>query len=246
MEYKRPVHNLFPSKKSSISPNQHIGPHDKFNEKSIFSEKPPNLSPLRSVHCSRPLNENSSISSMPTDAASELAAKKLKLQQLKREMETLEFEILEMETKLQHTDKKPMQDDTLQTLLRKVSKLFMSGSTILTPASSLHALVSPKKMEDPLNSLHRKALNYFNNRLLPEVREKFDRQNTEFEQISRKGADIAKNILSSLSPTKKTPEFVGDSSYSLDHLGDLSLINTSMILSDDSVVDIDDYDSDSE
>lgn len=176
----------------------------------------------------------------------ELAAKKIKLQLLKREMETLEFEILEMETKLKYKDDRSGQDDTLQTLLRKVSKLFMSGSTILTPATSLHALASPTKIQDPLNNLHRKALNYFNKRLLPEVREKLDQQQTELENFSKKGADIAKNLLSSFSPKKKAQEPVGDTSYSLDHLGDLSLINTSIILSDDSVVDIDDYESDSE
>lgn len=187
------------------------------------------------------------------DPFSLLAAKKLRLEQLKKEMATIEFEILEMETNLKYTDtdldkKLDFSPDTFlahgQSLSRKVSKLFLGGSTILAPATPPHPLSSPKKVGDSFDTLQRKALNYFNNRLLPDVKEKLDQQQTELEAISKKGADLAKNILSSFSPKKKEQAIMADTSFSLDQLGDLSLVDTSVLLSEDSVVDIDDYESD--
>lgn len=226
-----------------------ISSQNRFNELSVFTDaKQTPRPPLKPVRLSSQVTQ----SPIKSDYYSELAQKKLQLEQLKREMETVEFEILELESKISHSENviapsRQSLDSLLgsgKALSRKVSKLFLAGSTILTPASSQRTLVSPKKIEDPFNSLQRKALNYFNNRLLPDMKEKLEEQQTELEIISKKGADLAKNIISSFSPKKKEPSLVGDTSYSLDHLGDLSLINTSIILSDDSVVDIDDYESD--
>lgn len=255
--YLRPVSRSSSGYGSQSSLNK--SPH-KFNELSVFTDprlkqKSPSRMGLENKLLSKPiiLKTESSTHSPIKDPFTLLAAKKLRLEQLKKEMATVEFEILEMETNLKYGDKDvdkklDFGPDTFlaqgQSLSRKVSKLFLGGSTILPPTTSSHPLSSPKKVGDSFDTLQRKALNYFNNRLLPDVKEKLDQQQTELEAISKKGADLAKNFISSLSPKKKEQMVVNDVSFSLDQLGDLSLVDTSVLLSEDSVVDIDDYESD--
>lgn len=268
MEFERPY--LRPVSRTSSSPygsqTSLNMPTHRFNELSVFTDpklkhtcKSPSRMSLEIQLMNKPTMQKAGAggpSQSPVkDPFSVLAAKKLRLEQLKKEMATVEFEILELETNLKCSDKLDTDldkkldfgPDTFlaqgQSLSRKVSKLFLGGSTILAPAAPPHPLSSPKKVGDSFDNLQRKALNYFNNRLLPDVKEKLDQQQTELEAISKKGADLAKNLISSLSPKKKENIVMADVSFSLDQLGDLSLVDTSIILSEDSVVDIDDYES---
>lgn len=269
--YLRPVDRsgAFPGSKYKASGLNNSSP--RFNDRSVFTspERPKpefksslshkNLTQFDRIHNRSPQKAADPAQNDTVDTFSALAAKKLRLEQLKKEMATVEFEIIELETKIKFEAKDSPKDSsndpsndstndfffpTGKSLSRKVSKLFMAGSTILAPTPPQHTLTSPKKVGESFGTLHRKASNYFNNRLLPDVKEKFDQQQTELEAFSKKGADIAKNLISTLSPKKKAVEIGPETSFSLDHLGDLSLVDTSVILSEDSVIDIDDYESD--
>ncbi|GEQ68058.1 hypothetical protein JCM33374_g1724 [Metschnikowia sp. JCM 33374] len=132
---------------------------------------------------------------------------------------------------------------------------------------SASAIFSPSSNLIPTHELKERASAIINN-TVSEVREKLDQQQNEFEEFTKKGTELARNFISSLSPKKSSPResVFADSSFFVENLGDMSIIDRSVLLSeddsygdagvgdilaqsvehisDDSAIDIDDYDSD--
>ncbi|KAM9906223.1 hypothetical protein OXX69_006882 [Metschnikowia pulcherrima] len=127
-----------------------------------------------------------------------------------------------------------------------------TASSIFSPPPNLTNLPNlPNIM--PSQDLKRKASHIFNTKL-NEVRGKLDQQQNEFEEFTKKGTEFAKSLISSLSPKKESKEgsIFAESSFLVDNLADMSLIDRSVLLSESesdlagSGIDIDDYDSDEE
>lgn len=99
--------------------------------------------------------------------------------------------------------------------------------------------------------IRKKASTVFNNKFLAEVRGKLDQQQAEIEDFAKKSSDMAKNFWGSLLPKKETQPNI-DSSFVFENVkesereAETSFLNKSILLSDDSAIDIDDYTSEEE
>lgn len=142
---------------------------------------------------------------------------------------------------------------------------FFSPKAPATPGSSLRktasSIFSPPASLIPNHDLKKKASAMLNTKFVSDVRDKIDQQQNEIEELTKKGTEFARNLLLSLSSKKESREsFLADSSFLVDNLGELSVADRSVVLSEDgyveegdilgesdqSGIDIDDYDSDSE
>lgn len=94
----------------------------------------------------------------------------------------------------------------------------------------------------PGQELKKKASAILNNKFVSEVREKIDQQQNEFEELTKKGTDFARGLFMSMAPKSeadKRQDRLVDSSFLMDNLADLSIIDRSVVLSEDEENDID-------
>lgn len=154
-------------------------------------------------------------------------------------------------------------------LKKKVSTIFQQNvksdqveslrSPMKTPMKSpvkpgLGGSQSPVKKPSMLfnnQEMRKKASTVFNNKFLAEVRGKLDQQQAEIEDFAKKSSDMAKNFWGSLLPKKETQPSI-DSSFVFENVresereAETSFLDKSILLSDDSAIDIDDYTSEEE
>lgn len=150
---------------------------------------------------------------------------------MEKEVELLRFEILEIESQL----KSEALEDPFDVLKSEVAMLTKKVSTIFQAQPQKTRIFNPDAMK--------RTSTMFNNKFL-DVKEKMDQQQAELDKFTKRGTDIARNWITSLSPKKlaPAPDVVADSSFMFENMDELSIVQRSVLLSDDEI-DIDDYTS---
>lgn len=156
----------------------------------------------------------------------------------------------------QHQQEHAKQRSGLTQTPSKVSKK-ASGLFFQPQLPFNHELKKKASMMLPTQEeMKKKASMMFNTKFMTDVKDKMDQQQAEIDRFTEKSFGIARNFLTSLSP-KKSDNNVADSSFMLDNVVENSMLNTSVLLSEDesngsvlhfedSIIDIDDYSSSDE
>ncbi|GBL52292.1 hypothetical_protein [Candidozyma auris] len=189
---------------------------------------------------SKPLLQVEAAQPEPTknELLSKLAQKQAKLTELENQAELVRFELLEIQAQLKETYEP--KDSALNGLSRKVSTIFSA------PQAPQLRKTASKVFNTETTMLKQKASQIFNNnRFFDDVKRKMDKQQADFEELTKKGQDFARNFLGMAKP-KENSTNAADSSFVLDNLDtEQKTMEKSILLSEeDSLIDIDDYDSD--
>lgn len=193
------------------------------------------------------------------DLLSRYASKQAKLMEVEKQAETLRFELLELQAQLHleinrdhPLDIRARANVEVNSLKKKVSTMFQNGSPVRTPvreSAELETIKKPMAIFPNQELVKKKASMVFNNKFIADVRGRMDQQQAEIDKIAKKGSDFAKNLFTSLSPKKSGP--VDDTSFLFDSVAETSMVNKSILLSEDdtvehSMLDIDEYSSSEE
>lgn len=147
--------------------------------------------------------------------------------------------------------------------LKKKASLMLSNQMQLRKKASM-MLPTQEEMKKKAsmifpdqNQFKKKASMMFNTKFMADVKDKMDQQQAEIDRFTEKSFGIARNFITSLSPKKSDPQ-MAQSSFMLDNVVENSMLNNSILLSedesangsvlhfDDSIIDIDDYSSSEE
>lgn len=147
-------------------------------------------------------------------------------------------------------------------LKKKASLMFSDQAQLRKKASMMLPTQEEMKKKASMifpdqKEFKKKALMMFNAKFMSDVKDKMDQQQAEIDRFTEKSLGFARNFLTSLSPKKNDPQ-VAESSFMLDNVVENSMLNNSILLSDDesvngsvlhfenSIIDIDDYSSSEE
>lgn len=171
--------------------------------------------------------------------------------ELENQAELIRFELLELQAQLEEPAEEerkiqlPIPEP--RGLKKKVSSIFQApqAPTLRKTASKIFNSPEPA-------ALKQKASMMFNNsKFLSDVRERIDQQLADFELFTKRGSELARNFLG-WSPTKEDKrEELANSSFAFDNLDSQPAeLRKSILLSEEelesSLIDIDDYDSDTD
>lgn len=237
--------------------------------------KLPQVFPTRSskgLRVNVPIVEQTKEPQAPTknDLLAKYASKQAKLMELEKHAEVLRFELLELQAQLHQEINRDFTDTIkdranleVNNLKKKVSSIFQNNavspmakkpSTIFSERPPQESLTKkPSTVFSNQETLKKKASTMFNNKFLAEVRGRMDQQQAEIDKFAKKGSDLAKTFFTSFSPKKNDllSSHAADSSFVFESMGESSIPDKSILLSEDdtvehSAIDIDDYSSSEE